>query len=227
MKGGETRPAVVLLHGLGRTALSLAPLRREIEAAGFTTWSRTYPSRRGSIPEIASLVASRIREDLGGRPVVAVTHSLGGILVRHMASALPWQGVVMLAPPNAGSRLALALRDVPLFRWLFGPAGQEVAVPNDWPAPPAPCAVIAGTRKVGVASPPSWVGARVLPPDEPNDGVVTVAETRLPGLASFATVDASHTWIMNHPETRRLVMSFLAGGRLASPASPDRATSSS
>jgi hypothetical protein len=56
-----------------------------------------------------------------------------------------------------------------------------------------------------------------MPRDEPSDGIVTVAETKLPGMADFATVDASHTWIMNHPEVRAMVLEFLARGRLGGP----------
>ena len=82
----------------------------------------------------ASDVATRIRTELPDRPLVAVTHSLGGILVRHMASELPWRGVLMLAPPNAGSRVAEGLRDNPLFRWYFGPAALDVARADGWPA---------------------------------------------------------------------------------------------
>jgi hypothetical protein len=36
-------------------------------------------------------------------------------------------------------------------------------------------------------------------------------------MADFATVDASHTWIMNHPEVRAMVLEFLARGRLGGP----------
>jgi len=53
-----------------------------------------------------------------------------------------------------------------------------------------------------------------MPRDEPSDGIVTVAETRLEGMVDFATVDASHTWIMNHPQARAMVLEFLARGRL-------------
>jgi len=31
-------------------------------------------------------------------------------------------------------------------------------------------------------------------------------------MADFATVDASHTWIMNHPEVRAMVLEFLRSG---------------
>ena len=97
-----------------------------------------------TVAALAADVATRIRTELPDRPLVAVTHSLGGILVRHMASELPWRGVLMLAPPNAGSRVAEGLRDNPLFRWYFGPAALDVARADGWPAPPTPCGVIAG-----------------------------------------------------------------------------------
>jgi triacylglycerol lipase len=208
------KPTVVLLHGLARTGRSLAGLERFLSGHGYPTWTHTYPSRRMTIAALAADVATRIRTELPDRPLVAVTHSLGGILVRHMASELPWRGVLMLAPPNAGSRVAEGLRDNPLFRWYFGPAALDVARADGWPAPPTPCGVIAGTRGPSVGNVPSWLstGLGLMPKGEPHDGTVTVAETRVSPMAAFATVEASHTWIMNHPETRRLVLRFLESG---------------
>ncbi|MEZ4268311.1 MAG: alpha/beta fold hydrolase [Myxococcota bacterium] len=209
------KATVVMLHGLARTHRSLAGLERFLKAHGFDTWSHTYPSRRLSIAELADSVAERIEAELPGRPLVAVTHSMGGILVRHMAERLPWRGVLMLAPPNAGSRVADGLKSNPVFRWYFGPAAQDVARADTWPAPPTPCAVIAGTRGASVGNVPSWLlgGLGLIPKGEPHDGTVTVAETRVTPMTAFATVPASHTWIMNHPETRRLVLQFLEQGR--------------
>ena len=207
-------PLVVLLHGLARRDGSLARLRRQLEAAGHATWSRSYPSRRLSIAEAARVVADWIAEAAGGRPLHAVTHSLGGILVRHMHDPrLRWQRIVMLAPPNQGSAVAAALAAQPLFRWFYGPAGRELARGDGWPAPPAPFAVIAGNRRLALGNPTSWTVGRRFASDEPSDGTVAVAETRLPGMAAFAEVDATHTWIMGHPETSRRVLAFLAHGR--------------
>ncbi len=210
--GEPEKPTVVFLHGLGRTHRSMAGLRKAVEQAGYRTWARTYPSRRRSIDDLARTVAGWIAEELPGEPLVAVTHSLGGILVRHMPE-LPWRGVVMLAPPNAGSRVARALRDNGLFRWYFGPAGQQVCDATAWPLPEGvPVAVIAGTAGATVGNPTSWLSQglmRLLPPDEPHDGTVAVCETRLPTEIAFATVPASHTWIMDHPETRAHVLALL------------------
>jgi triacylglycerol lipase len=207
-----TRPTVVLLHGLARSARSLSPLRRHLEAAGFPTWSRTYPSRKMSVAAAAATVAEWIEADLPRVERAAVTHSLGGILVRHMP--IRWDKIVMLAPPNGGSRLAASFADRPLFRWFYGAAGQELAAPSGpWPTPAAPFAVIAGTAAGTLGNPASWVTSTMGTfSGEPNDGTLSVAETRHPSMTAFATVPASHTWIFRHPETLRLVVTFLETG---------------
>jgi hypothetical protein len=219
------RPPVVLLHGLARTRFSMSGLALHLGRAGFTTWSRTYPSRQLSIAASAEHIADAIARELPtGRPLAAVTHSLGGILLRHLAARIPFSRVVMLAPPNQGSRLSRALREGPIYRWFFGKAGQELAVipvvseaePGPWPALPPSTAVIAGTRARGSWNPTGWVSrrARIFAPGEPNDGTLAVAETQIDGIAAFATVDASHSWIMNHPAARALVVRYLDTGTL-------------
>jgi hypothetical protein len=212
---------VVLLHGLARRAGSLAGMGRALERAGFATWSCDYPSRRTSIGDAARDVAERIAAELPDRPLGAVTHSLGGVLVRHLGDPrLDWRRIVMLAPPSQGSQVAAALAGRPLFRWFYGPAGQELATPDDgappppWPPPPAPTAVIAGTRQRALVNPTSWVSGRIFADGVAHDGTVAVDEARLPG-AAFATVDATHTFIMNDPTARDLAIRFLRGGTLA------------
>jgi hypothetical protein len=160
-------------------------------------------------------VADRIRQDVGEAPVLGVSHSMGGILVRYMRDLLSWRGVVMLAPPNQGSQVASAMERRRLYRWMYGPAGRELIDSSRWPAPPAPFAVIAGTAGASVGNPPSWIIARlgIIPRGEPNDGTVLVRETRLEGMVAFAEVAASHTFLMNHPRTRALIARFLADRR--------------
>ncbi|MCB9739789.1 MAG: alpha/beta hydrolase [Deltaproteobacteria bacterium] len=211
------QPPVLLLHGLARTRISLAGLDRSLRAAEHRTWARTYPSRRQGVAELAEQVATWIEQDLGEGPFDAVTHSLGGVLVRHMAERVPLRRVVMLAPPNAGSDLARSLERFGPFSWLYGPAGRDVARGEGWPAAlRAEVAVIAGTRAPSLGNPVSWLsrGIGVFHAERPSDGTVAVDETHLPGMTDFATVHASHTWIMNHPEVRAMVLRFLAEGRL-------------
>ena len=194
----------------------MGPLRRSLERAGWPTWATTYPSHRATIGELADEVATRLRRDHPRGELVAVTHSLGGILVRHLATAMPWRGLVMIAPPNRGSRLALAMRHLLPYRWAAGPAGQEIADGSSWPDPPQPFAVIAGVRGRSLRDPVSWIsrGLGVLPADVPSDGTLAVEETQLPGMADFATVEATHNHILDHPLVHVWVRNFLEHGRL-------------
>jgi triacylglycerol lipase len=210
----DDKPAVIFLHGLARTRVSMERLRWTVAKAGWQTWSCTYPSRDRSVEDLAEEVAGWIREALPDQKLIAVTHSMGGILARHMP--LTWERVLMLAPPNQGSAMASAVSSWPPYKALYGPAGQQMAAPGGWPIPDAPTAVIAGTGGLSPTNPVSWLSAalKVFPPDVDHDGTVSVEEARLPGITGFATVPASHTWIMEHPRTRELTLRFLETGEL-------------
>lgn len=214
------RPLVVLLHGLARGQSSMTRMAAHLRRAGWDTWSRSYPSRRQPLEQLAGQLLEQLLAEAGGRPLYAVTHSMGGIVLRHLGDArLRWQRLVMLAPPNQGSSLAADLAAHPrlgkLYGWLYGPAGKSLAaLPPSWPPPPAPFAVIAGTRHFSLGNPTSWALRRRFAQDEPNDGTVSVAETRLEGMAAFAEVDATHTWIMNDARVQELAERFLARGTL-------------
>lgn len=208
-------PVVVLLHGLARSDASMAGLARACAAAGFETCPIDYPSRDHSIADLTAFVTAEIVARHPGRALHAVTHSLGGIVFRHLQDRrLDWQRAVMIAPPNRGSQIAGALVGNPLFRWFYGPAGRELAGSAEhWPAPPCKFAVVAGTRRFAIANPTSWISQRRFG-DADNDGTVAVDETRLDGMSGFRTVDATHTTIMNDPEVQRLAIAFLRDGAL-------------
>lgn len=208
------KPLVVLLHGLARGRGSMERLGARLRAQDFETWSHTYPSRKHEITYLADALTELLVERAGDRPLHAITHSMGGVVVRHLHDPrLHWERIVMLAPPNQGSRLAAGLVRNPLFRWFYGPAAAELADASRWPAPPAPFAVIAGTRQRAFTNVTSWTVGRRFAAGVANDGTVAVEETKLTGMAAFAEVDATHTWIMNSPATLRLATAFLRTGR--------------
>lgn len=187
-------------------------LQTRLDGEGYPTWSMTYPSRRQGLGDIAAEVARRVLLETEA-PRVAVTHSLGGIVARFVAAEVGWQRVCMIAPPNNGSSVARRLGTNPMFRWMYGPAGQEVSDASDWPIPRAPMGVIAGTRRLSVGNPTSWVTSwGLISKDQASDGTVCVAETRMAELTDFVAIDASHTWIMRHPDTLEQVVSFLDKG---------------
>ena len=148
-----------------------------------------------------------------------ITHSLGGILVRYYAEdhAIPRMGrVVMLAPPNQGSDAVDALARIPGFEWLNGPAGYQLgkgpeSIPLKLGSPEFDFAVIAGNRTIDP------ITSAVL--ENPDDGRVSVSDTRLDGMRDFVVVPVSHAMIMQDREVFRLAMNYLALGSFE-PAAP-------
>jgi len=189
-------------------------LERALQRAGYRTWNPTYPSRKKPLSTLVEELTTALTVRHGAGPFLAVTHSLGGVILRHMACRVFFDRTVMLAPPNQGSRVAVRLGRWHLFRSIFGPAGLEVARSDGWPPPPLHFGVIAGTAGVSLANPASLLsgGLKVFPPGVLHDGTVAVDETSCPGMTGLVTVPATHTWIMNHPLARAQILSFLDTG---------------
>ena len=125
---------------------------------------------------------------------------MGGVIVRHLHDPrIHWERIVMLAPPNRGSQLAAGLVEQPGVPLVLRPGRRRA---RRWrragPRRPRRSRVIAGTRSLALTNLTSWtVGPAVRRRARRNDGTVAVDETRLDGMAAFAEVDATHTWIMN------------------------------
>lgn len=212
---------VVLLHGLARSATSMNKMQRELEAAGFATANIDYPSRDYTVEELAERAVPDGIEECsateGIDTIHFVTHSLGGILVRQYLSkhAIERLGrVVMLGPPNQGSAAVDELRDVPGFDWLNGPAGYQLgkgpdSVPLKLGAADFELGVIAGNRTIDP------VTSAVL--ENPDDGRVSVEDTKLEGMTDFVVVAHSHAFMMRMRTPIELTIRFLRTGRFAEP----------
>lgn len=203
---------VLLVHGLGRTPLSMGFLARRLRREGHDPESFGYLSLTSSYDTIRQRLVARIRDADGAQePWVAVGHSLGGLLLRDaIATAAPAQlaHLVMLATPNRLPRLAPRAVRVAPFRWFAGECGRCLTAPEYFAALPAPTVrhtIIAGTR--GITGQWSPFG------DEPNDGIVAVSETVLDPDAPPVLVPASHTFIMNHAIVQEAILAILAGRR--------------
>lgn len=212
---------VLLLHGLGRTGLSMLPMSRALRKAGFEPHVIDYPSRKHTVEELVEdIVVPRVDVLLadGAERVHFVTHSLGGVLIRAFAAQRSDEGrplpdgsrAVMLAPPHSGSEAADVLREHRPVRSVLGPAldqlGTDAAsVPNRLgPVRGIEAGVIAGTRRV-------LPFGRLF--DGAHDGLVSVASAHAPqGLADQAVVARTHTLVMVAPDVLRLTVRFLRTG---------------
>ena len=210
---------VVLLHGLARTSTSMNRMASELAEAGFATANIDYPSREHTVEELANIAVPRGIEECRAQEDVDtihfVTHSLGGILLRQYLSKHKIEGlgrVVMLGPPNQGSAAVDELRDVPGFEWLNGPAGYQLGKgPNSIPLQLGPAdfelGVIAGNRTIDP------VTSAVL--ENPDDGRVSVEDTKLEGMADFVIVEHSHAFMMRMRRPIELTIAFLRTGRFS------------
>ncbi|HEX5361389.1 MAG TPA: alpha/beta fold hydrolase, partial [Fluviicoccus sp.] len=191
---------------------------RALVAAGHPVCNVGYPSRQENIQQLAQdHVLPKIRACLPGYagPVHFVTHSMGGLVVRQLAQqqALQIGRVVMLAPPNRGSEIVDRLGDNALFRRVGGPAAQQLRSRADDPAPPSfQLGVLAGDRTLN-----PWLSL-LLP--GANDGKVTVASTRLPGMQDFRVLHTSHPLILHNRTAIDMTVNFIEFGCFAKADSP-------
>lgn len=156
------------------------------------------------------IVARLKRVLIDRRPEYLIAHSLGGILLRLALAELPTTSVkhfVMLGPPNQSPTLARFFQKWGLpFRLFAGSSGRFLANPEDYlrlPPPACPTTVFAGTAgPTGRFSPFG---------NEPNDGVVSLAETRIDGACEPIPIPALHTWIMSHPTVHQFVTEVMTG----------------
>jgi triacylglycerol lipase len=206
------REAVALIHGLYRTERSMQPLALHLAAAGYEVHNLHYASMRGSPEELEVEIEAQLAACCRAAPRLHfVTHSLGGILLRGvMARQEPANlgRVVMLAPPNHGSELVDLLGDSLAF--VLGPTGRllgtrQGSLPSRLPRPDYPLGVIAGTWSVNP------IGSLVLP--GASDGTVSVSSTWVEGMTDFATVPATHSFILRSGAAADLVVEFLREGR--------------
>ena len=207
---------VVLLHGIANIPLSMKYLESSLEKEGYQVHNLGYPSTDVPIEVAAARIREKVMVISGGKRINFVGHSMGNLLIRMvLANDLPGLGrVVMIAPPNQGSFMAQRLDDLGIYRWIFGPAGQQLPSDNrvffeNLPIPDCEFGIIAGGRGTEGGYNPLLEGD--------NDGTVRVEETKLPGAADFTLVNNTHTLLLFDPETVKQTIHFLKNGKFKKP----------
>ena len=206
---------VILLHGLARSASSMTTLEKALKDQGYAVANIGYPSRSKPIQELASRAIENGIRTCGGdhTKIHFVTHSLGGILVRYYLKdqTLERLGrVVMIGPPNQGSQVVDHYKDIPGYTLINGPAGlqlgtDEHSIPLNLGPVAFEVGIIAGTRTFNP------ILSQSLP--NPDDGKVSVENTKVEGMQDFIAVPHTHTFMMRADRVLQQTVHFLRHGR--------------
>jgi pimeloyl-ACP methyl ester carboxylesterase len=210
-----SKGSVVLLHGLGRTGLSMTLPALALRRAGYQTLMPYYGLRR-SMPEIIDHLAPRLTRFAAGHdgPLHLVTHSLGGLVARALITARRPEKlgrVVMLAPPNGGSELADLVTALGLEGAILGKVGPQLRTRRSAEAERLlgtvdfDLGIIAGDRPFE-----KIIAPRVMP--GPHDGKVAVEATRVEGMRDHIVLPVQHTTMINDPRVIAQVLSYLETG---------------
>lgn len=208
---------VILIHGLGRTYRSMKSMESQLRKSGYTTVNLDYPSRKKTIEQIASedLLLAIMQCDIGhSEKMHFVTHSMGGIVLRQALKTnqhAKLGHVVMLSPPNKGSYAVDAIKDRWYYKWINGPAGQQLTTdPNSLPNSLGPAnfsvGIISGNDPAFFDT---WI-SKLIPGID--DGKVGIENTKLDGMKDFLIVPESHTYIMKSTLVHKQVIHFLKNG---------------
>ena len=202
---------IVLLHGQGRTRLSMVVLGKRFRSAGYQTLNFPYNQTTDSLDEISDQLIEFVRKKGKTTTYHLIGHSLGNVIIRNAFRKKFPDGlgkIVMLAPPNHPAHLAKLLKKNPFYRMFTGDSGQKLSEQEfyrDLPVPTVPFGVIAGDK------------GQSLTFSEPNDAVVTVESTKLDGMADWILLHHGHTFIMNCKDTFEHCQRFIESGRFKQP----------
>jgi hypothetical protein len=199
---------VLLVHGMGRTPLSMLRLGRKLRRAGHTVNLLGYVAAVEPFARIVLRVQERFARTAARGPYVVVAHSLGGLLTRvalegRSSSLTGPAHLIMLGTPNRPPRQARRYGKLLAYQWINGECGRLLMQEDFFSRLPPlsiPYTIVAGTRG---GPDRSAFG------DEPNDGVVAVSETLVAPSDTPITVPARHTFMMNDRQVLAAILQVL------------------
>ena len=215
LKNKPAQHSVILIHGLMRTAKSMQGLGKYLCKQGYNVYLYGYSSSEHQIQDHSIKFLSdldKLLEQISNKnnknnkklfgSVSIITHSLGGIIAREALSKLKSKNkgiiknLIMLAPPNKGSKLARFMAKIlPFWAKRVKPLSQLSDDPGAFVhqvAIPAGINIGIIAAKYDIKAPP--------------------AATGLNCKYDYFLVNAGHTFVMDNKKARQAILNYLSSG---------------
>jgi pimeloyl-ACP methyl ester carboxylesterase len=198
----QPRNALILLHGLGRSPLSMWRLARAARTQGYDVITPAYPSLKGTLADHINTLTPLLPRLKTYDKVHAIGHSLGGLVLRGLftqpeAEGIPLGRFVFLGTPHKGAGL------IQQHRWLFDRPQTPLIIHDLAPDsaalknlgfPIADMGCVVGTARFHPLNPASWVN-RILLGDTLHDGTVEEDSATLPNAKDIFRVPVNHSFL--------------------------------
>lgn len=208
---------VLILHGITMNRHFMSGIAGHLRRKGREVTNISYPSCDKSFEELRDEYVAPAIESMKAPKIDAVVHSMGGLLMRLYAEKYGTDKigrVVMIGTPNHGSEVADYLRPMAAYKKFHGQAGQNLGTTKDdlharlKDSIDFDCGIIAGNNRWFHA--PTTLLAKI---PLPNDGIVSVASTKINGMKDHVEVWGDHTLMCWMPSVWRLASTYLDNGK--------------
>lgn len=206
-----TKETVILVHGLWMHGWVMTLLALRLKRCGFHTVTFSYPSMSNSLSQNAHLLSNFVA-GIATSHLHFIGHSLGGLLIMQMLSEFPdtrTRRVILAGSPCNMSYAANKLARSKLTRHILG---RSILQLLEQKTPQCPgwyeVGTIAGCKSFGV-------GRLLSGLPNPNDGVITVEETKMLGTCDQIVLNVSHTGMLFSTRVAYQVCMFLKHGKFS------------
>ncbi|MDV3352828.1 alpha/beta hydrolase [Leptothoe sp. LEGE 181152] len=183
---------LILLHGMGRTPLSMVILQHRLKQLGYRAHLFGYSATFESLNRVTNRLMALIHR-LHTKNYGLIGHSLGAVIIRNALPLLKQQPKVcfFLAPPMIACKAAKVFSKLLPYRVLTGEMGQMLGQDGfmNQLVMPENVKIYGGTAGPRAA----WLPLG----DEINDGLLTIAEASGQFSQGVMRVPTLHSLIMN------------------------------
>jgi hypothetical protein len=205
---------VYVVHGFGGFALQMEKINQGLIKEGYLTENYSYPSFSEDLDSVGLDLYRKVQKD-NFDTVSFVTHSMGALVVRsmyqYMDSTVHFPHIfriVMLAPPNKGTKMADFYSGKRL-NFFLGPNVEHMrtdsnSYANKLPIPTCEVGIIAGAK-----GKKPWFNPFLK---EDNDGNISLSLTKLGNEKDFIVIPSIHDLMPLHKKVIKQIISFMKTG---------------